>query len=446
MWSRQFIAAGVAAVAVSGLCGPAAAKPGEFPGETQLVFGEVADATISADGRFVAVTDLICLDTSVGADVWVVDRVKGVFRRVSGGAGGYYTGDSFDPAITAHGRYVAFTSKAPDLVPGDSNAASDVFVHDWVTGGTRRVSKASNGQQQANASSSQPAISAGGRYVAFTSNASNLVPGDTNAVWDVFVHDRATGATGRISTASNNEQGNAGSSQPAISANGRYVAFTSKASNLVPGDTNALWDVFVHDRATGVTQRVSTNSNGQQGNAGSAEPAISADGRYVAFTSNASNLVPGDTNGVSDVFVHDRRTGVTRRVSEASELEQGNGASSAPAISAHGRYVAFTSNASNLVPGDSNEDSDVFLHDRRRGVTQRASIGAGRQGNDDSYLPAITADGRSVAFTSRASNLVPGDEDGVPDLFVRGPRVGHSRIRPATPSATGPRAHPNCDI
>ncbi len=232
-----------------------------------------------------------------------------------------------------------------------------------------RVSVASNGTQGNDGSaaySGSPAISANGRYVAFASGSSNLVPGDTNDRTDVFVRDLRSGTTRRVSVAGDGTQANHGSHAPAISADGRYVTFASVASNLVPGDTNHTGDVFVRDLRSGTTRRVSVAGNGAQGNHSSYGSAISADGRYVAFLSDASNLVPGDTNGASDVFVRDRRSGTTRRVSVAGNGTQGNLDSGDQAISADGRYVAFDSYASNLVPGDTNDNQDVFVRDLKR--------------------------------------------------------------------------------
>jgi Tol biopolymer transport system component len=326
---------------------------------------------------------------------------------------------SGSPSISADGRYVAFASYASNLVPGDTNGVMDVFVHDRLTGQTTRVSVASDGTQ-GNGESRYPSISADGRYVAFMSYASNLVPGDTNGKADVFVHDRLTGQTTRVSVASDGTQGNGDSwGWPSISADGRYVAFESSASNLVPGDTNGRADIFVHDRLTGQTTRVSVASDGTQGNNSSVWPSISADGRYVAFMSYASNLVPGDTNGALDIFVHDRLTGQTTRVSVASDGTQGNGYSWDSSISADGRYVAFESWASNLVPGDTNGKQDIFVHDRLTGQTTRVSVASdGTEGNNNSGWPSISADGRYVAFHSDASNLVPGDTNGRADVFV----------------------------
>ena len=225
------------------------------------------------------------------------------------------------PSISAEGRYVAFASLATDLVPGDSNELCDVFVHDQQTGDTFLVSVASNGTQ-GNGDSNRPSISADGRYVAFESWASNLVPGDTNHNYDVFVHDRQTGQTERVSVASDGTQGNGFCTSPSISADGRHVAFTSEASNLVAADTNDAGDVFVHDRQTGQTERVSVASDGTQGNGFCASPSISADGRYTAFRPEASNLVRGDANDIEDIFVHDRQTGQTVRISVASQGSQ----------------------------------------------------------------------------------------------------------------------------
>ncbi|WP_461163109.1 HYR domain-containing protein [Arthrobacter sp. R4-81] len=334
-------------------------------------------------------------------------------------------GHSSAPAINADGRYVAFGSLADNLVPGDTNRTNDVFVRDRVTGSTERVSVASDGSQ-AEYASFQPAISADGRYVAFWSQADNLVPGDTNRASEVFVRDRVAGSTERVSVASDGTQSDSGHSLvPAISADGRYVAFWSFASNLAAGDTNGVQDVFVRDRATGSTERVSVASDGGQATGGVAGgsismPTISADGRYVAFESLAENLVPGDTNGAHDAFVRDRVEGSTERVSVAADGGSGSGRSVQAAISADGRYVAFGSLADNLVPGDTNGAYDVFVRDRLTGSTERVSIASdGSQANDLSLAPAISADGRYVAFASFASNLVPDDTNGTADVFLR---------------------------
>ncbi|NIS65842.1 MAG: hypothetical protein GTO05_11935, partial [Gemmatimonadales bacterium] len=237
-----------------------------------------------------------------------------------------------------------------------------------VAGVTERVSVAVVGGEP-NGESMAPALSADGRFVAFHSEATNLVVGDTNGAMDVFRYDRDTGDTIRVSVATAGAEGNAGSYDPAISADGRYVAFDSDATNLVADDTNGAADVFVHDCTTGETSRVSVTTMGAQGNYGSYYPAISSDGRYVAFESDATNLVAGDLNFWTDVFVHDRETGETTRVSVTSGGVEGDDGSYWPAISGDGRYVAFESDAINLVAGDFNFWTDVFVHDRQTGET-----------------------------------------------------------------------------
>jgi hypothetical protein len=200
--------------------------------------------------------------------------------------------------------------------------------------------------------------------VAFQSAATNLVPGDTNNALDVFVHDRQLGTTCRVSVSSGGAQGNSHSSSPTLSGDGRYVAFLSDASNLVPGDTNGLADIFVHDCLAGTTERVSVATGGAQAEGSSfGGAAISRDGRFIAFANGASNLVPGDL-GYADVFVRDRWSSTTARVSTSTAGAQGLGNSVHPSISGDGRYVVFESYARNLVPGDSNGHGDVFLHDR----------------------------------------------------------------------------------
>src|SRR4030042_1550132 len=276
-------------------------------------------------------------------------------------AGAQGNNDRRFSSICSDCRYVAFSSTASNLVNGDTNGKRDIFLHDRETGETTRVSVSSEGVQ-GNDDSIYPFISSDGRFVAFESYASNLVTGDTNGTRDIFVHDREMGETTRVSVSSAGVQGNAGVSNTFISADGRYVAFPSLASNLVIGDTNGRWDIFVHDRQTGETTKVSVSSAGVHGNDGSYHPSISSDGRYVAFISNASNLVTGDTNGTNDIFVHDREMGETTRVSVSSAGIEGNSDSHDPFISSDGRHVAFASYASNLVNGDTNNCSDIFVH------------------------------------------------------------------------------------
>lgn len=400
-------------------------------------------AGVSANGRYVLLnsqaTNLVPGDTNDRWDVFVRDRSSGVTTRVSVASDGTQAKPTDDPwggstagGISASGRYVVFQSDAPNLVPGDTNRTEDVFLHDLKSGATTRVSVDSAGRQ-ANGWSGFAAISADGRYVAFSSDASNLVRGDTNRLADVFVRDLATGKTTRVSLSSRGRQARCNlagcaSGDPALSAHGRYVAFDSSATNLVPHDTNRLSDVFVRDRRTGRTTRVSVDSRGRQGGGdhtmnGSNAPVISATGRYVAFHSADSNLVRGDTNRVFDMFVHDRRTGRTTRVSVSTAGAQANQESlGAASISADGRYVAFTSLASNLVAGDRNDITDVFVHDLATGETLIASLGRdGNQGDDASTTGgvAFSSNDHQLVFSSWAANLVGEDTNSVPDAFVR---------------------------
>jgi hypothetical protein len=275
-----------------------------------------------------------------------------------------------------------------------------------------------------NFSQSPRAVSAGGSVVAFSSSASNLVSGDTNGAADVFVNDRGTKkpSTTRVSVASGGAQANGDSGSASVSGDGRLVAFVSGASNLASGDTNGVADVFVHDRVTNSTTRVSVASDGTEANAESAfvgAPQLSVDGRFVAFESFASNLVLGDTNGMLDIFVHDRQTGAVTRASVASDGTQANNTSRSASISGDGRFVAFHSFATNLVPPDTNPDFDIFVHDQQTGTTSLANVASdGTQANSSSVRPSISGDGRFVSFDSTASNLVPGDTNGIGDVFV----------------------------
>ena len=331
-------------------------------------------------------------------------------------------GDSVSPSISADGRYVAFLSSADNLVSGDTNGHGDVFVYDRQDGTTERVSVAddeSQGDNLGRAAIPRLAISADGRYVCFSFDSTNLVPGDTNGINDIFVRDRQEGTTERVSVNTAGVQANKASDFVSISADGRYVAFDSAASNLVTGDTNNNWDVFVHDRNTHSTTRESLSSAGAQANDLSANPVISADGRYVAFESYAGNLVAGDTNWMIDVFVRDRTLQTTQRVNVSGTGAQANTESGLASISGDGRLVAFESFASNLVSGDTNGTWDLFVRDRLIGSTQRVSLSStGTQGNDESGQPVFSADGHYVAFGSTATNLVTGDTNGMDDVFV----------------------------
>ena len=422
----------VAAVALLLTGAPFAAAQGSVGVTTRISVApggvpvDAASAAVSGNGRYVAFQSitpgLVPGDTDIYPDVFVYDRETERMVMVSvssDGAPG--NNESSTPSISGDGRYVAFQSAASNLVPDDTNGHCDVFVHDMQTGETRRVSVASDGTE-GNRRSYGPAISADGRRVAFQSAASNLVPGMDNEARDVFVHDLESGKTALVSRAYDGALGNGRSQNPSISANGRYVAFHSSASNLVPDDTNNHSDVFVRDLTAGKTIRVSVATDGTEttGDRGSYHASISADGSFVAFHSWAPNLVAGDSNRTCDVFVHEMRTASTSRVSVSSIGGQGNERSEMPAISADGRYVAFDSDATNLVPDDRNRMSDVFVHDRRTGVTERVSVATGgKEGDGASQLPAISANGKVIAFESFAHNIVYKPlEDTTTDVYV----------------------------
>ncbi len=332
-------------------------------------------------------------------------------------------GDAIMVSISKNGRYVAFQSKSSNLVAGDANGVDDVFLHDRATGVTTLVSQSTAGVQ-GNAASVSPRISADGRWIVFHSAANNLVAGDTNQKNDVFVHDRISGTTERVSLPDSSQvasQGNGDSWYASISGDGNLVAFHSYANNLVAGDSMAQTDVFLHDRSANTTIRLSV-VGGTEGNNASTYPVVSEDGSVVVFQSLATNLVPGDTNGRADVYLYDVGTHALSLISRAQDgVTLGNLTSVQPTVSANGRYVAYQSSASNLVPGDSNNVTDIFVYDRSTGTLTLASVNdAGMIGNSASSDARISDDGRYVTFHSNARNLsTVADNNVTTDIFVR---------------------------
>lgn len=361
--------------------------------------GPSGPPAVSGNGRYVAfasaAANLVPGDTNQHEDVFVRDTWTGWTTRVSGGDGPAYD----TPAISADGNLIAYVTAATDLVPGDANGQPDVVVTDRRTGRTTGVSTGGDGE-----SFGAPSISADGRIVVFRSAAGNLVPGDTNGVTDVFARDLRTGAVQRISVAADGSQGDRLVHHgTAVSADGRYVVFPSAATNLVPGDTNGSVDMFVKDRATGAVTRVNTTATGEQSSSYTLMPAITADGGQVFFVAWGDNLVPGDTEDTPDIFVKTLRTGEIRRVSTSSDGQAADAQPYQPTVSADGRYLSFASLASNLVPGDTNNVDDVFRKDLRTGELTRISLRPnGSQADDFSVAPALSADGRTLAFVSHA--------------------------------------------
>jgi Tol biopolymer transport system component len=380
-------------------------------------------AAISADGRYVLFTsqstNLAHGDPDAVGDVYVRDVATGVTELLSVSSSGQHgNSQSLANGISADGRYVSFESLADNLMPGDSGNDSDIFVRDRLTATTVPASVSSAGVK-GNAPSEVSMISGDGRYVAFRSLASNLVPGDTNNEWDVFVHDLQTGVTARVNVVPGGAEAHGSSYVTSLSFDGRYVLFSSLAPDLVPNDTNNERDIFVHDRQSGVTTRISVDSSGVQSNGDAHARFLSADGRFATFASVATNLVPGDTNGVQDVFVHELATGITTRASLSSAGGEADQSCWSNGISADGRFVTIESGATTLVPGDAGF-SDVFLRDRWTGQTTRASLALdGSAPNSHSFGGPLSADGRFIAFQSDAGNVVPANPGGISQAYLR---------------------------
>jgi hypothetical protein len=387
--------------------------------------------------------------TAGGAQAAKDDLV--LVSRASGATGAKGNGNSAHSAISADGRFVAFDSNAPNLSPDDSDGFTDVFVRDLQMGTTTLVSRAGGvSGAKGNGNSDATAISADGRFVAFESSASNLSPNDSDSSTDVFVRDLQTATTTLVSRAGgvNGAKGNNFSLTPAISADGRFVAFYSIATNLTSDDGDTESDVFVRDLQTSTTTLVSRagGPTGAKGNNFSWQPAISADGRFVAFTSGATNLSPDDAEGLDDVFVRDLQAGTTALVSRGGGASgaNSNGLSTGPAISGDGRLVAFFSNASNLGPDDNDPSYDVFVRDLQTSTTvlvSRAGGPSGIKSNGVSDQPSLSKDGRFVGFRSTASNLHPDDGDGIADLFVRDLQTNTMTLASRAPGANGAKAN-----
>jgi uncharacterized repeat protein (TIGR01451 family) len=388
-------------------------------------------SAISGNGRFVAfgsnATNLIP-GGNLPFNIFVHDRQTGATEIVSVSSSGRQgEGFSSAPAISDDGRFVAFDSDATNLVQGDQNNTTDVFRHDRDTGETILISVNSAGQQ-GDSSSHAPAISADGRFVVFHAN-SALAPEDTNQQTDVYVRDVQAGITTLVSIGFDGSVGNNTSFIQDINGDGRFVAFVSDSTNLIPNDVQDFEaNVYVRDLVAGTTELVSVGSDGTRANVGFFDrPSISADGRFVAFSTNAS-LVPEDTRQFSlDIYLRDRQLGTTELISVNSAEVPGNGRSEGPSVSADGQFVAFESDSSNIVSPDEPvgffPDEDIFVRDRQAGVTYRVSeSSAGEEGNARSLGGTISADGLVTSFSSDASNLVPSDSNFVTDIFVHDDR------------------------
>jgi len=412
----------------------------------QLVWSELTDgqsrgASISNDGRYIVfgsdAENIRVAEFAESPELHVYDRDTDRTRPLV-----TFQGDTLAAyADTGHvdmsgdGNWVAYSSRAVFLINNDTNFSDDIFVTNRSNGQTERVSVASNGDE-AEYPSYNPAISGDGRYVAFQSLETFGDETDTNNGVDVFVHDRDLNTTTRVSVSSTGQQANDAWVQfPDISDDGRYVVFETSDSNLVEDDTNICQgagqmgqiftfpcnDVFIHDRQSGETKRVSVTASGGEVTGVSTTTSISANGRFVVFQSGATAFIANDSNDAIDIYLKDMLTGKVERVSVSSDDEQANDGSWNPEISANGRFVTFESRATNLDPADTNDHIDVFVHDRVSGVTKMLSVCAcGICSNDLSQRPAINGDGRVIAFESDATNLLVGlgDTNSTVDVFL----------------------------
>ncbi|MCC7169163.1 MAG: PD40 domain-containing protein [Planctomycetes bacterium] len=378
---------------------------------------------VSADGRYLVFDVPVPVATTYVTQIMRRDRQLGVTEVASLAPNGDYgNADSIEPSFSLDGRWLAFASYATNFVPNTTTSASRIYVRDLVTS-TNTMESPGLGGATPNGLSSAPRITPDGHYVVFFSDSSNLVSGDTNGVADVFVRDRQAGTLSRVSVGSGG-QANGTSLEASISDDGRFVAFESLASNLVASDTNGTFDVFVRDRVLGATTRVDRSAGGAELALGAEAPLISGDGRFVAYASRDAALIPGDVFGGYDIIVHDLVTGTNDWASPGSSGQISNGDSYRPnAISPDGRFVVFSSGASDLVSGDTNNTFDVFLRDRTLAVTERVNVTTtGEQVPQslftDAHLAALSPDGRYVAF-SDLGDLVIGSYSGFDEIYLR---------------------------
>ncbi len=388
----------------------------------------LGDQTIamSRDGRFVVYQSGSANLGSQGVngnEIFVRDRQLCLTELVSVNSSGVTSSDQCaEPAISDDGRFVVFASADGNLVLNDDNHFEDIFLRDRQLGTTVCVSVDPSGAQS-NGSSFWTSISADGRFVAFSSQANNLVPNDTNGFSDVFLRDVVAGTTSLVSVNSLGVQGNGASVRPVLSADARYLVFDGGSTNLVANLGTGFDDVYRRDLQLGTTELVSVNTSGDAGNSFSMVASLSDDGQRVAFQSLASDLVANDQHGNWDIFVRDFAAGTTTLVSSTSSGVQGNQDSLNPWISSDGRYVSFSSNATNLSSGDTNAWFDAFVKDLSTGLLTRVSNDSnGVQGDaDPNNSTRVAAGGRSVAFLSSSPKLVIADTNQRLDVFVTDP-------------------------
>lgn len=340
--------------------------------------------------------------------------------------GGWGDGPSFTGVQSSDGSVVVFSDASTNLIIPDNNLHFDAYWRDRHAGVLRRVSVSSTGVQ-ANNSTYALDLSDDSQTVLLGSYATNLVPGDNNASPDIFVHELLTGTTTRVNVDSLGAEANQGAGQCAMSGDGQLVVFESTSTNLAPGDTNSSTDVFLHDRSTGITTRISEGAGGVQANSSSIAPSISRDGRWIAYATVATNIVVPDVTGppLADIVVFDRLSGTTRRVTQLPNGVQMNGNADRPQVSADGKFISFTASATNLFPG-AYPGQNIYVWDALTGQIRLASITSlGVPANNESRWSSISADGRFVAFETFATNL--GGTSSLPRMFVHDMWLGTNR-------------------
>ena len=374
-------------------------------------------------------------------------------------ATGTGSSEALPGVLSTDGRFIVFISDATDLTSiADTNTKNDLFYRDQQTGTTSLVSINAGGTAACSAGvsiSTPPALSGNGRYVAFASTSTDLVSPSPSAFQHIYRRDMQTGQTILVSVSNGNISGDNNSDTPVISADGRFIAFTSTSTNLAATDTNAKTDVFLRDCQQNTTSLVSINSAGtNSGNSDSTFPVISADGRYVAFMSNASDLVSGDSNGSSDIFRRDMQVngaGSTVMVSAINGgTTPGNGAAANPSINSTGQFVTFDSAASNLVTGDSNGLGDIFRRDCNTNTTIVVTAIDGTStpgsGSSDTGPAPMSANGQFVLFTSNKTNLVSGPSSNSQDIFRRDCNANATVLVSAVNGSTAPGAGGHANI
>ncbi len=379
--------------------------------------------SFSADGTIAAfsssATNLDPADTDSFNDAYVKDLVTGELTLASTSDTGVKgNSSSSDVALSGDGRLVAFSSNSTNLDRADTDTFDDVYVKDLVTGDLTLVSTSDTGVK-GNRYSYGVALSADGRFVAFSSDASNLDPADNDGFDDLYVKDLVTGDITLASTSDTGVKAIGFSLDAVLSGDGSLVAFSSDATNLDPADTDGSRDVYVKDLLTGGLTLVSTSDTGAKGNGWTSYSALSGDGSLVAFSSDSDNLDPADTDTFYDVFVKDLVTGDLTLVSTSDTGVKGNSFSAGVALSANGRFLAFSSGSTNLDPADTDSVADVYVKDRATGdLTLVSTSDAGVDGNGYSDDAALSGDGITVAFSSASTNLDPADTDSFTDVYV----------------------------